>query len=250
MFFVFSKILICLLSPTFWVFILTILGLITKKPKLKKYSFRIAFIIFILFSNPFLLNQFARLWDVKERVLAPNVSYSSAIVLGGFGSEDADKNGYFNTSADRFLQAIKLKTEGRVSHILISGGSGKLIPTAFREGDWVLTQLRDLKIPDSAILVENRSRNSYENAVFSKTLLDSMHLKPPYVLITSAFHMRRAAAVFKKKGVDVVPFPCNYIAGRTETTLSDFIPSGAALGTWEVYIKEVVGYVVYSFKNN
>ncbi len=245
MFFVLSKMLIFLLSPTLWIFIFFIITLITKKSKLKKVSFIASLILFILFSNNFLLNQFAKLWDVKETSLPANINYSCAIVLGGFGSEDANKKGYFNFASDRFIQAIKLKTEGKVSHLLISGGNASLFPTDFKEGDWVELQLKDLKISDSCVLIENRSRNSYENAVFSKKLLDSGKLKPPYLLVTSAFHMRRALYVYKKMGVDVIPFPCNYFAGRGETTFSSFIPNGSALAGWEIYIKEFIGYIIY-----
>ena len=60
--------------------------------------------------------------------------------------------------------------------------------------------------------------------------------------------MRRAEYIYKKMGVDVIPFPCNYIAGKGETDIGDFIPSISCLETWYYYIKEVVGYVVYSVK--
>jgi len=250
MFFVISKILGYLLRPVLWILILFIIGLLTKKPKRKKYFIRSSLILLIIFSNPFVLIQFARWWDVKPAKLAADSNYSCAIVLGGYGSEDANKDGYFNASADRFIQAVKLKAEGRVSHLLITGGTGRLFPTDFRESDWVLSQLRDLKIPDSSILIEDRSRNSYENAVFSKRMFDSMSLKPPYLLITSAYHMRRARYIYKKQGLDVIAYPCNYLEGRGAISFSDFIPSGSALNHWEFYIREVVGYAVYAIKGN
>lgn len=244
MFFVVSKILIYFLSPTLWILLFFIIAMGTKKQHLKKYSFRISMVLLILFSNPFLLNQFAKWWDVKENNLPANSKYSCAIVLGGFGSEDAGRNGYFNVTADRFIQALKLKTEDKVSHLLISGGNARIFPTDFKESDWVHSQLTDFKISDSSILSENQSRNSMENALYSKKLLSAANLQPPYVLVTSAFHMRRAIVIYKKMGVDVVPFPCNYIAGRGKTSISDFIPSASALANWEFYIKEVAGYAI------
>ncbi len=248
MFFVFSKLLNFLLVPIFWVLLFIAIGFFTKRKRLKKVSYAISLGIFLLFSIPFFLNQFARFWDVKETNLPFGKNYSCAIVLGGFASEDYNGNGYFNGTSDRFIQGIKLKAEGKVSHILISGGNSKLVPTAFRESDWVASQLKDFNIPDSNILVEDQSRNSFENAVFSKKLLDSAHLNPPYILVTSAFHMRRAECIYKKMGVDVISFPCNYIAGKGKTGIGDFIPSLSTLGTWYYYIKEVVGYSVYYFK--
>ncbi len=245
MFFVLSKLIVYFLSPIFWIILFLTFGFFTKRQRLKKISYRISFVIFIIFSNPFLLNQFARWWDTKETKLPANSKYSCAIVLGGFVSEDYNGNGYFNSTCDRFIQLLKLKAEGKVSNLLISGGNAKLLPTDFRESDWVASQLKDFNIPDSNILIENRSRNSFENALFSKRILDSAHLNPPYILVTSAFHMRRALSTYKKSGIDVIPFPCNYIAGKGKTTLGDFIPSISSLGTWYYYIKEVVGYAVY-----
>lgn len=250
MFFFLSKILIYFLAPVIWIIIFFIIGLIIKRTRVKRIFFSISLILFLIFSNQFLLNHFAKMWDVKQTTLHTDAKYSAAIVLGGYSSEDAEQDGYFNIAADRFIEAIKLKTEGKVTHLLISGGSGKLYPTDFRESDWVLTQLKDLKIPDSSILVENRSRNSYENALFSKNILDSVMLKPPYILVTSAYHMRRAQYIYKQKGLDVIPYPCNYIAGRSKTSFTDFIPSAGTLSDWEIYIKEMVGYAMYAvFKN-
>jgi len=248
MFFILSKTLVVLLSPTLWIFTLVIIGFGTKRPALRKRLLSASLILFLLFSNTFLLNQFARWWDVQPASLPADKTYSCAIVLGGFGSEDMKKKGYFNFAADRFIQAIKLKTEGKVSRLLISGGNGQLFPTDFRESDWALSELKDVKIPDSGILIENRSRNSYENALFTKQLLDTQNLKPPYLLITSAYHMRRAMYTYKKMGIDIIPFPCNYFAGRSKTTFPDFIPRASALAGWEIYLKEVVGYAAYYFK--
>lgn len=248
MFFILSKIFLFLLSPTFWVIFFLVAGFFIKRKRLKKWCFGLAIGTFIAFSNPFLLNRFARYWDAPEVEMPLDAHYSAAILLGGFASEDFHGHGYFNSTADRFIQALKLKMNGTVSHILISGGSADLLPTDFRESNWVTKQLHEFQIPDSAILTENRARNSLENAAYSKQILDSLRLPPPYVLVTSAFHMRRALLTFRKMNVEVIPYPSNYIAGMNKTEFGDFIPSFGVLGTWEYYLKEVVGYWVYYFK--
>lgn len=250
MFFVLSKLLISFVSPICWIVFFLIIGFFTKRRRLKKVSFGISLIIFFIFSNPFLLSRFARWWDVKETKLSSGSKYSCAIVLGGFASEDYNGNGYFNSTSDRFIQSLKLKAEGKISHLLISGGNSGLLPTDFRESEWVASQLKDFNIPDSNILIEKQSRNSFENALFSKKILDSVHLKPPYILVTSAFHMRRALFTFKKLGVDVIPFPCNYIAGMSKTSFESFIPDISTLTTWGYYLKEIIGYATYSIRKN
>ncbi|ASU33710.1 hypothetical protein MuYL_1814 [Mucilaginibacter xinganensis] len=200
-----------------------------------------------IFSNPFLFNRFANSWDIKPVPLTKPV-YSCAIVLGGFSGGDANGNGFFNGSADRFIQGLKLITTGKVSHILISGGNGFLMPGVFRESAWVKTQLQQLKVPDSCIIVEDKSRNTIENAAFSKVLLAQKHLSPPYLLVTSAFHMRRSLGIFEKQKTEVIPYPCNFLVSKADFSLDEFIPSSEPLYRWEFYIKEVVGTAVNYFK--
>jgi uncharacterized SAM-binding protein YcdF (DUF218 family) len=247
MFFVLSKLLLIFVLPFSWVVAFLIAALIVKKPHLKKRFLIISALFLFIFSNPFLFNRFANHWDIQPVPLKPG-SYSCAIVLGGFSGEDSKGNGFFNASADRFIQGLKLLTTGKVSHILISGGNGRLIHDKFAESDWVKTQLLQLKVPDSCILVENRSRNTIENAAFSKEVLQKSRLKPPYLLVTSAFHMRRSLGIFKKTKVDVVPYPCNYLAGNGPVSFDEFIPESGVFGGWNLYLKELIGTIVNHFK--
>jgi uncharacterized SAM-binding protein YcdF (DUF218 family) len=244
MFFYFSKILEFFIYPFSWILILVVAALVVKKASLKKKLFIAAAVVFFLFSDSFLLNQFTKRWDIKPVTLAGANTYSCAIVLGGFSSELANGADYFNASADRFIQALKLFQNGKVKRILVSGGNGSLFPDSFREGDWVKTQLLEFKVPDSCIIIEDKSRNTIENAAFSKQKLDSAHLTGPYVLITSAYHMRRSLQIFRKTKIDVTPFPCNYLAADGYTGAGDFIPDPGVLASWNIYIKEVIGYLV------
>jgi uncharacterized SAM-binding protein YcdF (DUF218 family) len=233
----------------FWVCILFAWAAITKKTRRKKRLFYTSAIVFYTFSNSFLINQFARLWDVQSQNTG-NTHYSCAIVLGGFTSVDADGNGYFNGSATRYIEAVKLKTIGKVDKLLITGGSGLLFKGHdFREADYVGQQLHILHIPDSAVLTESRSRNTIENAVYSKKILADNKIKGPYLLITSAFHMRRALYTFKKSGLDVIPYSCDYVAGKGGFSVGDLIPDAVALAEWNTYTKELVGYITYHFKS-
>lgn len=244
MFFVFSKLLIVFIYPVTWIAAFLIAALIVKNGKLKRRLTVIGTVLLLIFSNPFLLNRFARLWDVPTALLRNTKPYSCAIVLGGFTSEDSNGNGFFNGTADRFIEGVKLLNTGKVSHILISSGNGNLFHDNFREADWVKTQLKLFKVPDSCILIENRSRNTLENAAFSKVVLSSRRLQPPYVLVTSAYHMRRSLDIFKKIGMNVIPYSCDFIAGGGGVSLGEFIPSADALDAWNIYIKQAVGTIV------
>jgi uncharacterized SAM-binding protein YcdF (DUF218 family) len=247
MYFVLSKLLLFFILPLSWLLAFLIASLIVKKQYLKRRFLIISVAILLIFSNPFLLNEFAKHWDIKPVQLRNTGPYSCAIVLGGFSGEDENGKGFFNGSADRFIQAVKLLSTGKVTHLLISGGNGSLIPDSFEEGDWVKTQLELLKVPDSCILIENRSRNTIENAAFSKTILNDKHLQPPYLLVTSAFHMRRSLNIFNKTGLEVIPYPCNYMTGNDKISINEFIPDAGVLGGWNYYIKELVGTIVNHF---
>lgn len=247
-YFILSKILLFLILPISWITVLLIIAIISKERKRKQCFLLAAAVVFYIFSNFFLLDQFAKRWDFPPTVLNNSQQYSCAIVLGGFSGTDANDNGFFNAASDRFIQGIKLLATKKASRLLITSGNGNLIPGAFREAAWAKTQLLQLNVPDSAILIENNSKNTLENARFSKVLIEQKHLPPPYLLVTSAFHMRRSLMIFKKAGIAVIPYPCNYVAGRGRIDPAAFMPDAQALFTWNYYVKEVIGYVVNYFK--
>jgi len=242
--FILSKLLLFAILPLTWVIVLLIWALITKNSRLRGKLLFTGLILLYLFSVPLLLNTYARLWRYPAAQLKQNNVYSCAIILGGFGSEKQDSSGYFNSASDRFIQGVKLKTTNQVSHILVTGGNASINPDGFSEGRWVQNQLKALNVADSIVLIEGQSRNTIENAAYTKRLLAARHLPPPYLLVTSDFHMRRAMLIFKKSGINVVPYPCHYIAGVDKQGLYSLLPSAETLHYWELYSKEIVGYVV------
>lgn len=247
MFFFFSKILEFFIYPLSWILALLIAGIVVKKQPRKKRLLIAATALLLIFSNDFLFNEFARQWDIQPVPLKDS-TYSCAIVLGGFSSEGKNNEGYFNISADRFIQGLKLLTTHKVSHLLISGGNGGLLHDSFEESDWVKTQLKIFKVPDSSILIEDRSRNTIENAAFTKPMLSKAGLKPPYLLVTSGFHMRRSLGIFKKEDIEVIPYPCNYFGGQGNASPADLVPDASVFGLWNYYTKEVVGTMVNKLK--
>jgi uncharacterized SAM-binding protein YcdF (DUF218 family) len=248
MYFVLSKVLLFLLSPLLWVFVLIVVAFAVKRRPLKKRLFVGAIVLLYVLSIPLFINLLAHAWSLRPALEKPAKVYSCAIVLGGFSSANKEGQGFFNGAADRFIQGVKLVFTKEVSHILISGGNGNLKAGKFREAGWVYTQLHTLKIPDSIILIENNSRNTIENAQFSKVVLQRAGLKPPYLLVTSDFHMRRAYMIFKKEGLDVEPYPCDFGLGQGDYSVGDLLPDGSSLGGWNLYLKELVGYVVDKYK--
>ena len=244
MFFIFSKVLSFLMNLLLWVFAFLLTAIFSRNVKRVRKFLIAGIIVLYVFSNSLLINLVSWCWDIRDTDAQAGKKYTCAIVLGGFNSDDGNGGGFFNAAADRFIQGVRLQKTGRVSHLLISGGNGLLIPSGFKEADWVREQLREMQVPDSCVLTESKSRNTIENATFSKTLLQKDKLKGPYLLVTSAFHMRRSMMIFKKQGVDVIAYPCNFYSRRFSVSVDDFLPNAGALASWSTYIKEVIGYVV------
>lgn len=248
MFFILSKLLIYFLYPLSWIFALLLITFLIKNKRHKRYTSITAFVLLLIFSNNYLFKQFVTFWDFP-RIPTTNMRYSCAVILGGYVSEDAAKNGYFNGAADRYIQAIKLKETGKAAHLLFTGGNASLDPDGFTETNWLQSELKIFNFPDSTLLFEKQSRNTIENISFSKKILETKHLQPPYLLVTSAFHMRRALLICKKANLHVVPYPCDFSGGITTVSFDDFIPSTDALHGWSGYLKELVGYTIVSFKS-
>lgn len=243
-----SAVLSFFLSPWNWILILLIAAWIFKKRSVKRFCIIFSVCLIIVFGNPALLNWYAKMWQPAPVAVNSLPAYSCGIVPGGFASPDEEGSGYFNSTADRFIQAVKLYRLGKVKHLLISGGNGKTDDQNFREAAWVKKELLTFGVPDSVIFVEDRSDNTQENAANSKIILDSLHLPPPFLLITSAFHIPRAALVFRKAGVPVNIFPCNYTIGRGSFSFWDLIPNPSVISGWNPYLKETAGYWWYKLK--
>src|ERR1700761_4614884 len=126
MYFIFSKILLFLLFPLSWIIVFALIALFSKKQRLKRRSLIAAVVLLIIFSNHFILYLYAKNWDIYPVPLVKGKVYSAGIILGGFSGEDKNGNGFFSESSDRFIQALKLKATGQISHILISSGNGNL----------------------------------------------------------------------------------------------------------------------------
>jgi uncharacterized SAM-binding protein YcdF (DUF218 family) len=179
-------------------------------------------------------------------------TFDIGIVLGGFSNFDVttDDRLNFNSAANRLTDAVVLYKKGIVKKLLISGGDGNLLVKKSPEAEKTEPFLLYMGVRQEDILLESRSRNTHENALYSKELIDSQHIKSDRILmITSAYHTPRALGCFKKVGLNVQAFPAHFI-GKTPNWGTNYWlkPDSDAFDHWEAIIKEWVGYVVYSAK--
>ncbi len=252
MFFYLSKIVGFLFSPLLWTFLLLVYSFITKIDSRARKLRRAAIIFLYVCSNPFLVDECFRQWEpVTPDYDLMSTKYEGAIVLGGIGEVDMRLQKLnFGWSGDRLFQTLALYHTGRIKRIVFTGGSGSIEFPEKREGIYVKKYLRSIHVPDSAMVIESESKNTYENAVFTKKLLDSLQLKGNFLLVTSAYHMPRAMAVFKKAGyINLTPYITNRMSGiRRYSPLHLFVPNPGALFSLELLIHEWIGYVTYKLK--
>jgi uncharacterized SAM-binding protein YcdF (DUF218 family) len=144
-----------------------------------------------------------RLESLHPYKLPRDLPRADVIVIFG-GNTQANRANWFEpynreTAVDRIDLAQALYLAGRAPRILISGSAldGKV-----SEAQMIARLLRQRGIPDSAILLENNSRNTYENARFTDIIMRGQKLKSA-LLVTSALHMPRAAASLQKRGIQV-----------------------------------------------
>ncbi len=247
MVFILSKIVGLILKPIIWLLILLIRALISREPEKLKRKLFFIFLLLYLLSNPFLVQLICEKYEYKNEKITNN--HEVGILLGGFSQSDSFKQAHLTESGDRLMQSLKLLKQRKIKKLLISGGDGNMMSSRPKEALIVINLLKELQIPDSLLLIESESRNTEENAKFSKQILDSMNISNSLVIISSAWHLPRAKLVFD----NVFEAPDYYATNP----ISDFykksfwellVPSAKSFYQMEWLIKEWVGYIYYKFK--
>lgn len=226
-----------------------LLSVILKKHR--QIFFWLGFGLLILFTNVFISNALLRWWEDEPVAVASLPRYDVGIVLGGITSDKEPRDRVHTSgAADRVLHAVQLYRQGKIDKILVSGGTGKILEDEVKEAVLLKRLLLLSKVPEEDILVEDASRNTYENALNSRDLLQDYSFgQQRYLLITSAFHMPRAKACFNKVGLEVDTFSADFRTDEHQFTPDVlFIPSSAAIGNWEIIIRELLGLVAYKVR--
>jgi uncharacterized SAM-binding protein YcdF (DUF218 family) len=241
--YLFSKLIIFLINPSVWLTILVIWIFISKRKSIKRKLIKITLIVTILLTNGFLYKSVVNAWQPTQPTLTQ--SYDVGILLTGMVGYDKNNKGFFFEASDRYIQTLSLYKQGLIKKILISGGDGSLTQQQPKEADFIKDLLLRNKVAPTDIIIDNRSRNTYENATYTKKLVDSLHLTQPLILITSAIHMPRSQLLFKKQGIATIAYPANFTAIKSSTHLGDFIPNFGLIEKWHHLFKEWTGIASY-----
>jgi len=147
-----------------------------------------------------------------------------------------------NGAIERVSEAIALHQQFPEAKLVYTGGSGFIKNNEVGGADIAKSFFADIGIDTSNIIFEAESRNTFENAVFSKALLEPTP-NQTWILVTSAFHIPRSVGIFQKNGWNVIPYPVDY--NSTFPELHPGIEFGGKLSSIDRYSKEYVGLIAY-----
>ena len=210
---------------------------------------------FALLMSLFVLLLFVGIFPVGDWVLSPleneypeNPALSDVqgiIVLSGAENpwlSEKREQAVLNDTSERLLAFMTLARKFPEAQLIFSGGSGSLLQQASKGADVAERVFVDQGFDMSRIDFERKSRNTYENALFSEKLVTKKSAR--WVLITSSWHLPRAMKVFCKVGWKVIPYPVDFhTVNPVEFSLDWNIERSLRL--LSMGVKEKIGYVVY-----
>lgn len=258
MFIYLSKILPMFVYPLGLVFLILLIASILKpESKWVKRGIITALVIIMVGGNNWVSTALVR--SLEWRYLPPEEVPSGEVIVvlgGGTGSALYPRQMVeLDDAADRVFYGSWLYHEGAAPRILLTGGYIPFLGN--NEGspaENMAIVLEMLGVPKEALILDDESLNTYENALYSKDILDNMGISE-IILVTSAQHMPRSVALFEKLELEVIPAPTDYSvtqaqwedlwAPNLKLQVLNFIPSVGNLSATTGAMKEYLGMLVY-----
>jgi uncharacterized SAM-binding protein YcdF (DUF218 family) len=167
------------------------------------------------------------------------------VVLGGYtDASSSDGVIELGDAIDRLFHGMRLYRAGKAPRVILAGGAARGHKP---EAQVMADMLAEFGISRDVMLLEGKSRNTRENAVNALALMQANKINK-ILLVTSAFHMHRAQAVFEKLGLEVVPAATDYQVLEPDPSILDWLPNAEALMMTTLGIKEYLGWWVYKFR--
>lgn len=176
-----------------------------------------------------------------------DIPHAEAMIVLGGGIGGIDRDSGFIAMGDpveRLVLAWQLYRSGKAPRLVLVGGSARS-PTP--ESSWMAGFLLVMGVPETALLYEQDSLNTRQNAANTRELLERERIGR-VLLVTSAFHMRRALPVFRKAGIEAHPVPTDYRAVVREPSVRDWFPDAGALEGTTFALKEYLGWWIYRWR--
>lgn len=252
MFYVLSKILDVFLMPLSWAIILMVYGApftrrALRRKRARPFACALGLLILVFFSTePVANGLFGGLEAKAVRTMDPNKHYDAVILLGGLVDEKAmekSRSLSINDNNERLFGTLAVMREGRADYAIISGAP--VDPrTEFVEAKVLADQLVLLGVPRERVIVEDHAMNTRENATYSADIARTRGFSK-VLIVTSAFHMRRALACYQKVGMQVDTLPVDYRTYDGGVASGSWLPRASYLERSTAAIREWAGYYVY-----
>jgi uncharacterized SAM-binding protein YcdF (DUF218 family) len=242
---VFNKILPFLVLPSGFSLLCLLAGLLLRK----RFLLWAGTLILLLFSMPLVSNFLMRtLEGASGKVPAMSVGNADAVVVlsGMMVTVEGAASGEWGDAIDRFEGGIELFKAGKAPLLVFTRGQLPWQPDAVPEGELLAQRAVLLGVPQSAIRLTAKAGNTADEAVAARALLGAKGSGKRIILVTSAFHMRRALFLFEQAGFEVVPFRVDYqVSDKSQLTVLWFLPNAAAFAQSEKALHEVIGLLFY-----
>lgn len=251
MFFTLAKLLSPLIDPLNALVVLTAIGaLLLLRQKKRAGAILVgasAFVLIVVSVTPLAPWMLHGLESVVARPARLPARVDGILLLGGAQDTrltEAYGSPHFNADASAIFEFLSLARRYPEARLAFSGGSGLLSPVKTSEGEVMRRLVAEAGLPPARLTVEEKSRDTYENATFSKALL-APRPGEVWMLVAAARHMPRAKATFERQGWIVLAYPAAYRAPpdawKTEWEL-DASGNFRDLGQ---LVHEAVGFAVY-----
>ncbi len=236
------------------------LFVIKKKPKTAIWLVLISLLLVSAGGNAYLSAFLTR--SLEWRYMPPTGEVKAdAIVLLGGGTEAPDAPRQMveiNSAGDRVLYAAQLYKAGAAPLIILSGGNASFSQArGTTPAEEMKTMLVELGVPQEALLLQDQSQNTAEDAFFTSAILTEKQIHT-VILVTSAAHMERALMMFASPKLSLIPAPVDYnLTQRSwdnlmrwdwKTILTHIMPSGSAMSQTNLVLHEYLGIFFYRVK--
>ncbi|NOX16460.1 MAG: YdcF family protein [Epsilonproteobacteria bacterium] len=238
------------LPPGIFIIVFFIIAFYTKK--FKKLFLFIAFSFYLL-SNSYVADALlSRLETPYNKKIDYSKKALAVVVLSGGSIVGSANIPISNDGYKRAMWGVMLAKSQNIPLLFSGGGLYKNYTQAdaFKESMKELEKNLGVAMPMSshtvmgrfALNIENRSLSTYENAKFSKDYFDKLGIKKPMIyLVTSAYHMRRSATLYKYFGFSVIPVATDFKIDRKPKTFWDFLPNISAFNKSYIALHEYAG---------
>lgn len=259
MFLFLSKLLPLFIYPLGLICFLLIAALITiwKRPKWSAGLLSVAVIILFLSSNAWVSSGLIRYLEKQNIPQGELPNAAAIVVLGGAVLPQVAPRPWVEVGeeGDRILYGAKLYRDGKAPKVILSGGRIDWKNTGDSESKDMAELAQSMGVPKTAILEDPTSLNTHENAVNVRKILDSQGIERRVLLVTSAIHMPRSLAIFKRQGINAIAAPTDFITIEQEPeeitwqgTLLNIIPDAGRLAYTTRALKEYVGILIYRLR--